>query len=74
MTMVATKTFFAVTIADTGEVFRCRADETLLSGMERLGTVVDNLLTGRVLQRGSPIPELVAMLLLPLLTVWLLAR
>ncbi len=37
MTMVATKTFFAVTIADTGEVFRCRADETLLSGMERLG-------------------------------------
>ena len=45
-----------------------------LPGMERLGTVVDNLLTGRVLQRGSPIPELVAMLLLPLLTVWLLVR
>ena len=37
MVTVATKVFFAVTIADTGEVFRCREDETLLSGMERLG-------------------------------------
>lgn len=26
-----------VTVADSGEVFRCREDETLLAGMERLG-------------------------------------
>jgi len=37
MATVATKAFFAVTIAETGEVFRCREDETLLAGMERLG-------------------------------------
>lgn len=37
MVTVASKAFFAVTIADTDEVFRCREDETLLSGMERLG-------------------------------------
>lgn len=37
MATVATKSFFAVTIADTGEVFRCGEDETLLAGMERLG-------------------------------------
>ena len=30
-------TFFNVTIDETGEVFRCRPDETLLAGMERLG-------------------------------------
>ena len=57
----------------TGDTFATPYDSGL-PGMERLGTVVDNLLTGRVLQRGSPIPELVAMLLLPLLTVWLLVR
>ena len=37
MVTVASKAFFAITIADTEEVFRCREDETLLSGMERLG-------------------------------------
>ncbi len=37
MATVATRSFFAVTIADTGEVFRCGEDETLLAGMERLG-------------------------------------
>lgn len=30
-------TYYNVTIEDTGEVFRCKADETLLVGMERLG-------------------------------------
>jgi ferredoxin len=35
--MTAAKTFFTVTIADTGEVFRCGEHETLLAGMERLG-------------------------------------
>lgn len=30
-------TFFNVTIDETGEVFRCRPEETLLAGMERLG-------------------------------------
>lgn len=29
--------YFNVTIEETGEVFRCKADETLLTGMERLG-------------------------------------
>jgi len=29
-------TFFNVTIEDTGEVYRCRSDESLLCGMERL--------------------------------------
>lgn len=29
--------FFNVTIEDTGEVYRCREDENLLVGMERLG-------------------------------------
>ncbi|MBI2276422.1 MAG: 2Fe-2S iron-sulfur cluster binding domain-containing protein [Dechloromonas sp.] len=28
---------FAITIEDTGESFRCSSDESLLSGMERLG-------------------------------------
>lgn len=28
--------YFNVTIEDTGEVYRCRPDESLLSGMERL--------------------------------------
>lgn len=30
-------TFFNITIEDTGEVYRCRPDESLLCGMERLG-------------------------------------
>lgn len=30
-------TIFNVTIDDTGEVYRCKSDETLLAGMERLG-------------------------------------
>lgn len=30
-------TFYNVTIEDTGEVYRCREDENLLVGMERLG-------------------------------------
>lgn len=30
-------TFFTVTIEDTGESFRCKSDESLLCGMERLG-------------------------------------
>lgn len=37
---MATKTppvWHAVTIADTGESYRCREDESLLIGMERLG-------------------------------------
>lgn len=29
--------YYNVTIEDTGETYRCRSDETLLSGMERLG-------------------------------------
>lgn len=29
--------YFNITIEDTGEVYRCKADETLLVGMERLG-------------------------------------
>jgi ferredoxin len=37
MAGVTANPFHAVTIADTGEVFRCREDETLLAGMERLG-------------------------------------
>jgi ferredoxin len=37
MATVANQSFFAVTIAETGEVYRCREDETLLAGMERLG-------------------------------------
>jgi ferredoxin len=28
---------YNVTIDDTGEVYRCKSDETLLAGMERLG-------------------------------------
>ena len=31
------RTYFAVTVADTGEAFRCGEHETLLAGMERLG-------------------------------------
>lgn len=31
------KIFHEVTITDTGEVYRCREDENLLVGMERLG-------------------------------------
>lgn len=30
-------TYVNVTIVDTGEVYRCRNDESLLEGMERLG-------------------------------------
>jgi len=47
-----------------------------LPGMERLATVVDNLLTGRTLTRPSwaPLAELAALLALPLLCVLLLAR
>lgn len=30
-------TYYIVTIEDTGETFRCSAQETLLNGMERLG-------------------------------------
>lgn len=29
-------TYFNITIADTGETYRCRPDESLLGGMERL--------------------------------------
>jgi len=29
--------FYTVTIDDTGELFRCKSEESLLSGMERLG-------------------------------------
>lgn len=29
--------YFSVTLNETGESYRCRADETLLAGMERLG-------------------------------------
>jgi diguanylate cyclase (GGDEF)-like protein len=57
----------------TGDAFPTPFDSGL-PGMERLATVTDNLLTGRVLQRGSPIPELAAMLLLPLAGVWLLVN
>lgn len=57
----------------TGDTFATPFDSGL-PGMERLATVTDNLLTGRVLKRGSPVPELVAMVLVPLLAVWLLVR
>lgn len=30
-------TYHNITIVDTGEVYRCRPEETLLHGMERLG-------------------------------------
>ncbi len=29
--------FVTVTIADTGETYRCRTDESLLEGMRRMG-------------------------------------
>ncbi|WP_197507022.1 EAL domain-containing protein [Mitsuaria sp. 7] len=47
-----------------------------LPGMERLATVVDNILTGRTLTRPSwaPLAELAALLVLPLLCALLLAR
>ena len=37
MNTPAPKVFHQVTIVETGEVYRCREDETLLAGMERLG-------------------------------------
>ena len=37
MNAPAPKVFHQVTIVETGEVYRCREDETLLAGMERLG-------------------------------------
>lgn len=37
MNSPAPKVFHQVTIVETGEVYRCREDETLLAGMERLG-------------------------------------
>ncbi|MFT3759059.1 2Fe-2S iron-sulfur cluster-binding protein [Thauera sp.] len=37
MEKLPVKASFMVTVADSGEVFRCREDETLLAGMERLG-------------------------------------
>ncbi len=61
------------TALGSGDTFPTPFDSGL-PGMERLATVVDNLITGRVLQRGSPLAEIVAMLLLPLAAVWLLAR
>jgi diguanylate cyclase (GGDEF)-like protein len=57
----------------TGDVFATPFDSGL-PGMERLATVTDNLLTGRVLRKGSELPEIAAMLLLPLFSVWLLVR
>ena len=46
-----------------------------LPGVERLATVVDNILTDRVLSRApwGAVAELAAMLLLPLITVYLIA-
>ena len=35
MNTPAPKVFHQVTIVETGEVYRCREDETLLAGMER---------------------------------------
>lgn len=29
--------YFSITLNETGETYRCRSDETLLAGMERLG-------------------------------------
>jgi len=57
----------------TGDSFPTPFDSGL-PGMERLATVTDNLLSNRVLQRGSPLPELAAMLLLPIAGVWLLVN
>ena len=37
MNLPAPKVFHQVTLVETGEVYRCREDETLLAGMERLG-------------------------------------
>ncbi len=50
--------------------------DPMLPGVERVATVLDNILTQRWLQRpgwAAPV-ELAAMLALPLLAVWLIAR
>jgi len=61
------------TALGSGDTFPTPFDSGL-PGMERLATVTDNLITGRVLVRGSPLPEIAAMLLLPLFAVALLVR
>jgi diguanylate cyclase (GGDEF)-like protein len=61
------------TALGSGDTFPTPFDSGL-PGMERLATVTDNIITGRVLQRGSPIPEIAAMLLLPFAAVLLMLR
>ncbi|MEN3069292.1 EAL domain-containing protein [Uliginosibacterium sediminicola] len=63
------------TAIGAGDVFPSPFD-TSLPGVERMATVVDNILSGRVLQRPhwASAAELLAMLVLPMLACWLISR
>ncbi|MFN4116749.1 MAG: EAL domain-containing protein, partial [Inhella sp.] len=61
------------TALGSGDTFPTPFDSGL-PGVERLATVVDNLITSRTLRRGPALVEIAAMLLPPLSACWLLAR